>query len=172
MVHPPTNRQKQTLFILGSGFLLVVLVYGGYRFFNPYDEVATEIEGIPSDTVFVCLVADSEDGLKALPWSLAKVIPFSMHPDNCTVSSTGQGESKHRAKVRWINANRIGVLRKTAAGEWRVAWFEMAKAKPKHRSFLLGGGLTTLDVSQADGNESMTVEQLHSLGMDKSLTHN
>ncbi|MDB4265419.1 hypothetical protein N9891_01575 [bacterium] len=150
---------------------LLLLVYGGYRLFNPYDDVAIKIEGIPPDTTFVCLVADSENRSKTMEWSLAKVLPFSMHPDNCIVSSLDSGETTLRAKVRWIDSKRVGVLRKTTKGEWNIAWFGVARSEPRHRSFLFGGGSVTLDVSRAVSHESMTVAQLRSFGMDYSLTH-
>ena len=167
------NRRKRTLRVFGTAFVLLVLalVYGAYRFFNPYDEVVTQIEGIPPDSTFVCLVASSENGMKAMEWSLAKVVPFSMHPDGCTVSSLFKGETTHHAKVRWIDSRKIGVLRKTAEGDWKIAWFGTPKTEPRHRSFLFGRGSVTLDVSKADNNEPMTIDQLRLLGMDYSLTH-
>ena len=168
-----TNRKNRTLLIAGIALVLIVLAltYCGCRFFHPYDEVVTHIEGIPSDTTFVCLVADSKHGPNVMEWSLAKVFPFSMHPDRCTVSSLYTGETARHAKVLWIDSKRIGVLHRTTEGKWKIAWFQPPRAEVRHRSFLFGGGSVMLDVSSADANEPMTVEQLRLLGMDYSLTN-
>ena len=166
-------RKKRTRRIVGLVLIVVCIAvfYGGYRLFNPYDEVATDIRGIPPNTDFVCLIAETDDGQQAMEWSLAKVLPFSMHPDGCTVSSLLDGETSHRAKVRWVFSQRIGVLCRTSDRQWNVSWFDSPKSQPKNRSFLFGGGSITIDVSNADNTQSITADQLRTLGMDYSLTH-
>ena len=166
-------RKKRTRRIVCIVVVVVCIavVYGGCRLFNPYNEVTTDIRGIPPNTDFVCLVAETDDGPQAMEWSLAKVFPFSMHPDDCTVSSLLVGESNHHANVRWIFSERIGVLCRTNDREWIVSWFAPPKGQPRDRSFLFGGGSVTIDLSNADTTQAMTADQLRALGMNYSLTH-
>ena len=145
------------------------ITYGCYRFFNPYDKVTTNIQGLPVNADFVCMVADTDDGLKAMEWSLAKVLPFSMHPDRSTVSSLVHGKTSHHANVRWIFSKRVGVLHRTADRAWTVSWFDPPASQPEGRSFLFGGGSVTMDLSNTNNQQQMSTEQLRSLGMEHAL---
>jgi hypothetical protein len=157
-----------------AGLLLaaacLALTYSGYRFFHPYDEVAVVIENIPANVDFVCVVADTEGGLRPLDWSLSKLFPFTMHPDSCTVSFS-RGAAENRANVRWRHSQQIGVLCRTVDREWFVAWLEPDEARVKHRSLLFGGGTAMLDVNRAQRKQSLSHDQLRLLGMDYSLEH-
>jgi hypothetical protein len=164
--HFMATRKTRTLRIIWLMLIVGLLcaAYGGYRIFNPYDEVAADIQGIPPNTGFVCLLADTDNGPQAMDWSLAKVFPFSMHPDGCTVSLLLDGKTSHRANVRWISSERVGVLRRTANRKWIVSWFRPPKSQPKNRSLLFGGGTVTIDLADADNDQQMAADQLRALG--------
>jgi len=166
-----TTWRKRIIRIVGMMFVVVffVVVYGGYSFFNPYDEVTIDIYGIPKNTNFVCLIADTENGTRAMEWSLSKVIPHSMHPDGCGASRlTGANKTKTHRAVRWISSDRVGILCR-ADQKWIAFWFDSPKCQPANRSYLFGGGSITIDISDADNNAPMDDNQLRDIGMNDEL---
>ena len=146
-------HKYRTWCFIGLGLLSIitclVVLYVGYRLFHPYNEVVTDIRGIPPSTTFICVVADTEDGPQAMEWSLSKLLPFSMHPDGCTVSYVREAETTRHEKVRWIESHRVGVLHENTDGEWHIAWFEPANSAVADRSVLFGGGSIEIDISDA-----------------------
>jgi hypothetical protein len=107
-----------------------------------------------------------------MPWSLRKVLPFTMHPDRCIVSEVNHfqnEETEHEASVRWIHSSRVGVLRRTKERKWFVAWFDAPKSRLQERSLLFGGGEWSIRLQDADKVEPVTEEQLRAMGMSYSL---
>src|SRR4051794_9127024 len=87
----PVSARRSRIGCLVAAAVLAGLAFGCCRCFFPDDEVAVSITDIPGDTDFLCVLADTPEGPKALRWSIYMVIPSSLHPDGCTVSR-GPGE--------------------------------------------------------------------------------
>lgn len=149
--------------VLALGYFVRLYLY-------PYDEVVVEVRDVPADTAFVCLVADWPGGPVLMPWSLAKVFPFTMHPDECTVSYRWGGEAgPHRGAVRWASGGRVGVLLGGGPGRWRVAWYEDAAARVRGGSWVFGGGSWRPSLLEAAGEQPLDEAALRGLGLDYAL---
>jgi hypothetical protein len=161
---------------MGKGCVFVALlatvvglsiVYGGYLFLNPYDEVAVEVSDVPSDTKRICLVADVNNEPVVMLWSFKKVFPSTMHPRGCTVSvRVGDDKLPHNAAVRWVANRRVGVVLTSKSGVWRVAWFDQARSRIQERSFLFGGGKWRASLLDASEEQVLDESSLRKLGLD------
>lgn len=141
--------------------------YAVRLFFAPYQEVSTTVTGIPQGTTFLCLVADGPEPMR---WSMFKVFPFSMHPDSSTASFLrADAPPVHSARVLWIQAKRVGVLRRTKERQWFVHWFDGPKAVLAGRSFVWGGGTWEADLREADEVRPVTEGELRAMGIQRSL---
>jgi hypothetical protein len=147
------------------------VIYGAIRCYCPYDEVQIAITGTPTDTDFLCLVADKPSGAEAMLWSLKKVLPFTMHPDKCTVSFVYNEDRVIRRPVRWVSSDRVGVLRRTKDRKWFISWYDPPKSNLKGRWFLFGRGSWEVDLRDADEVQPVNEDTLRAMGMDYSLTH-
>lgn|GEM_PF-6050422 len=139
---------------------------------NTYDEVKIDIHGLHQNKSFICFVAETESGPTVMQWYLAPMFgKGTMHPDSCSISFFLDRKSPRsfRGNVQWIHLQRIGVLIKTADGEWNVTWFSSDNAELNGHSLLFGGGGVAIDFANADETEPVSVEQLTKLGMDYSL---
>ena len=167
------KTRRRRIIALSLFIFALYVVFCIERAENPYDEVKIEVLGMPPNTSFICLVADSDSGPKSMKWSLAPMFgKGSMHPDGCSVSFIENRKTTFRANVLWTSSKRIGVLIKTTDGEWNVLWFRPMKTELKGRLLLFGGGSVVIDVSSADETQPMSSEQLKKLGMNYSLTYN
>jgi hypothetical protein len=162
-------KQRFTGRILAMVACLLLFVYAAYLYFTPYSEVAVKAHGLPADSIFACLVADTADGPKVMLWSMKYLGPFTMHPDRCTVSTYFARDSIDEAKVRWVQTNRVGVLSQARGGNWSIAWFDAVKSNVRGKSLLFGGGFWEGDVRDSNERQGLSPEQLRSLGMDYQL---
>jgi hypothetical protein len=171
---PLKISRARFLGLIGGAIAIAVclsVAYAAYRFFNPYDEVSVTVRGIPPDTYFLCLIAEGTSGPEVMYWSGSKVTPFTTHPDK-DLRSFDRGnshEDRHRYTVIWVGSVRVGVLRRTKAGEWFVSWYKSPKSNLKGRSFLFGGGSWEADLRDADDVEPVSKNQLRAMGMDYAL---
>ncbi len=97
----------------------------GSFYFRPYDEVEVSVNGVPTDTRYLCLVAERSHRPVVMYWSLRMIFPFTMHPDTCSLSFLYESETAPRplrARVRWVTSERVGVLLKSKSGKWGIAW--------------------------------------------------
>lgn len=154
---------------LGSSAILV-LGYAIRLYFYPYDEVAIEVGDIPDDTTFMCLIADRPGGPALMPWSLQKVGPFTMHPDQCTCSYRWSGEAgPFRGSVRWLTGSRVGVLLGDKSGGWRIAWYEGEIASVRGGSLVFGRGSWKPSLRDAVSEQRLDEVALRALGLDYAL---
>jgi hypothetical protein len=161
--------------------LFAITLYAAYsyqRYVYPYDEVQLDIHSLPLNTSFVCLVATTDAGPTVVNWTHTNMLGgrAAMHPDSCSISSVKwytKWKLSHEfsAPVQWIYSQRIGILIKTADGQWNVSWFGKDKTELKGHSLLFGRGSVAFDVSNADETEPMSTAQLEKLGMKYSLAH-
>ena len=128
-----------------------------------------QIEDLPEDTAFLCLIADNHGKLLPMNWSLEKVFRFSMHPDKCIVSLYDNHGVPHIAEVDWIDTDRIGILRKTKTGTWHVAWFDRPKSSRLRTSRLFRHFAWHGSWSECDFKEDIPPKTLRELGFDYAL---
>jgi len=152
--------------------VFLVASYVVHRLFNPYDEVRTVIRGIPPDTDFLCLIAETSEGPEVMLWSHHKVFPFTMHPNHDITSFLSEDKHTHRAHVRWIGSARLGVLRRIKAGKWFLSWYDPPRSELHGRSFLFGGGSWEGDLREASEEQSVTKKMLQAMGVDETLKGN
>jgi hypothetical protein len=155
---------------LATLLAILSVAYFAYLRCNPYDEVAATIRDVPRDTVFLCIVADTPQGVTVMPWYVKKVLPDTMHPDSCTVSFRLSGDTgAHRGNVRWTKAKRIGVLQKTEADTWKIAWFDTLQSEVQRRSLVFGGGTWEVSLRDANEEQDLPAETVQSLGFSYAI---
>jgi hypothetical protein len=158
----PYKRFKQLavaiILCLGSLYFL-------NGFFNPRDEVAITIRGVPPNTRKLCIVAKTSNGLVPMDWYVSKVFTFPIHPAECTVSVYfPEASAEFKARVRWISSEEAGVAFKNTDGDWSISWFEAANARPAWAWWFVGGGEWSAHISEADREETLSKEQVKCLG--------
>lgn len=152
--------------IAGALFIACTsIAYLGYRFMDPYDRVAVDIGGVPPNTEWLCLIAETNEEPRVMDWYLTKVFPFTMHPAGSVVSLLRDSERQHSAKVKWVHSQRVGVLYRSTGGDWTIAWFGSAGMRLADRSWLLGGGSVALRIQDADSKEAVAASRLEALGV-------
>ena len=74
----------------------------------PADEVSITLGGIPSDTEFLCLVAEAAPHATVMNWYVHKVDAAPLHPDDCTISGAFplSGPALHQGDKRGVGAER------------------------------------------------------------------
>ncbi len=148
--------------------LVVLAVVGAvtgfvYFQFHPRDRVAVEIKNIPADTRFLCVVAETDDGMLAMNWSPAKIMPFEMKPGGCTMSYVmGQPAISNR-HVMWRFGSRYAVVTRQAEKAWQVHWFQAESVPLQGRGLLLGEGGVSFDILRAK-TEQLPAEVVRELG--------
>jgi hypothetical protein len=127
---------------------------------SPCDTGYARVTDIPEDTVFVCIIADTDRGLVAMRRPSTLFTMQFHHPDRDWV----QAEYPHEIHIAvlWIDGKRIGVLRRTKDGSWQVAWFDAAKHPIQRRN-------RNVSLKDADDVQPVSVEQLRAMGFDKAL---
>lgn len=162
-----SGSKRLRIVLLLTLALCVALSYRVYLAFNPYNEVTTEIVGISPKIDFVCVVAETENGLTAMHWARAKVVPVSIHP-NDLFSTMVEPTDEIRDKVHWINGRRAGVLARDRDGRWTASWFNQEQLQWHGRSILWGGGSVILEIGKAEDTQVIGPTELLAAGFDAS----
>jgi hypothetical protein len=149
----------------------VVAAIGGlstfiYFQFHPRDRIAIEITNVPAGTRFLCLVAETEEGIVAMNWSPSMIVPFAMNPRDCTISYVmGTGPVIANRYVMWRFGSRYGVVTRQDEKVWRVYWFQAQDVPLAGRRFLLGEGTAAFDLLKAKA-EQPAADLLRRLGIE------
>jgi hypothetical protein len=171
------RRRKLLVALAGLAVVLAVALFA-YSALAPASRVLIVVRHVPPDTRFVCLVAETPQGPLPLPWSLWKVGPFEMHPADCIVSMHQPGDSMHQpgdpvrgdnfcGPVHWHDADRYGLVTGDQQGRWRVRWLRREDLHVRGRSWLLGGGEGTIDLSGAPEAEVAADEFWDGIGLPR-----
>jgi hypothetical protein len=155
------------------GSLVVLLAVIGavsalvYFQFHPRDRIAIEITNVTVGTRFLCIVADTDEGIVAMNWSTSKVgPPFEMNPRRCTFSYVMyDGPVITNRHVTWRFGSRYGVVARQPEKVWRIHWFRAEDVPLEGRSFLFGEGTVAFDILKAR-TEQPAAEVLEQLGID------
>jgi hypothetical protein len=141
------------------------------RWLKPPDEVEVTIQNIDPSTRMLCLVADTPAGPEAMWWSLHKVGPFSMHPNDCTVSMFNPKHDGMRAirRALWRDGKRYGVLTQDANDNWLVFWFSPEEVHLRGRYWVIGGGEAAIELPPKDRAERASEEMLDQVGFDPGV---
>ncbi len=116
-----------------------------YLFFSPADRVAVSVHGLPPNTRWLCLIAETATEPVALGWYRTKVYPFVVSPPGSTL---GRFEKDPFVDwVQWRNGQRYGVLTRTLDREWKVWWFDVPDVPLRGRLWILGGGRVELQLT-------------------------
>ena len=150
------------------GFLLLMLVGIGviafvYFQFHPRDRVVVTIKNVPAETRFLCIVAETDEGIRAMNWSRSN---FEMEPRDCAISYViNDGHAIPNQFVMWRFGSRYGVITRHPEKVWRVHWFQAEDMPLEGRSFLVGEGTAVFDMLKAK-TEQPAAEVLRGLGID------
>lgn len=153
------------------GCLLLVLIAVGtvttfvYFQFHPRDRITIAVKSIPVDTRFLCIVAETDEGIIAMNWSPSMVVPFEMEPRDCTMSYVMGRPEISDWSVMWKFGSRYGVVTREPDKVWRVHWFQADEVPLVGRSVVLGEGAATFDILKAR-TEQLPAETLRQLGFE------
>jgi hypothetical protein len=132
------------LLVVGAATTLILLQC------HPRGRVEISVKNIPDGTRFLCLAAESDDGLKLMDWSPQMIVPFRMPPRDCIMS---YGSSDDRAPmtgrhVMWEFGDRYGIVTARGNDDWWITWFPAEKLPLEGRGLILGGGTVDVDLAQ------------------------
>jgi hypothetical protein len=154
------------------GCLLLMLAGAGgviafvYFQFHPRDRIAVTIKNAPAETRFLCIVTETDEGIRAMNWSPSMVVPFEMEPRQCTISYVmHDGPTITNRFVVWRFGSRYGVVTRQPEKVWRVHWFQAENVPLEGRSFLFGEGAATFDILKAR-TEQLPAEAVRELGFE------
>jgi hypothetical protein len=154
------------------GCLLLMLAgIGGVSAFvyfqlHPRDRIAVTIKNVPAETRFLCIVTETDEGIRAMNWSPSMIAPFEMEPRDCGISYVmHHGPTIANRFVMWRFGLRYGVVTRQPEKVWRIHWFQAEDVPLEGRRFLLGEGTAIFDILNAK-SEQPAAEILRRLGID------
>lgn len=168
-----TARRRRALVGCAAAIALLVVgvVFGGQALsLWPADEVAVTIVGLPADTSFWCIVAGTELTPAVMYFYVRKVDAVAMHPDSCSLS-TWLPESRPiviRQQVKWVDANRVGILRRTTSGDWFVTWFDAPSSEVVGRMPVIGRGSWSADLRETAAT-SIAPDAVRAMGITRAF---
>lgn len=168
-----TARRRRALVGCAAAIALLVVgvVFGGQALsLWPADEVAVTIAGLPADTSFWCIVAGTEPSPAVMYFYVRKIDAVAMHPNTCSLS-IWLPESRPiviRERIRWIDTNRVGILRRTTAGDWFVTWFDARRSEVVGRTPIIGRGSWSADLRETVAT-SIAPDAVRAMGITRAF---
>jgi hypothetical protein len=164
------NEHASKRACLGCLALLIGIVIGCSAFvyfqFHPRNRVEVTVKNVPAETWFLCLVAETDEGMLAMNWSPWMIAPFEMAPRDCGFSYVmHRGPTIEHLYAMWKFGSRYGVVTRHPEKVWRVHWFDPADVTLEGRSFFFGEGAATFDILKST-TEQLPVEAVRELGFD------
>lgn len=151
--------------LLGAPCLMLVL---GGCCLPPRDGVDVRVEPIPQNTRAVIVVAKAGEALAVLPF-LTCAFGWSASPPNGAVMEAFRtaGETFY---YRWKEAEEYVVLVRDDRREWSSWWFRSEEVPLHDRSWLVGGGSCTFDLTSKQ-RRPVTDDFLRAAGITHGLAH-
>ncbi len=133
---------------------------------HPRDRTAVTIKNVPAETRFLCIVTETDEGIRAMNWSPSMIVPFEMEPRDCTISYVmHDGPTISNRFVMWRFGSRYGVVTGRSEHMWRIHWFQVANVPLQGRGFVFGEGAATFDILEAKA-EQLPADAIRQLGFE------
>jgi hypothetical protein len=135
---------------------------------HPTDRVQVEVDRVPKEVFFLCIVGETPNGPVAFDWYVQHIFqPFTIKAHNSPYFDFDSGKPRLSASVQWKPADRYGVLMGKRGGEWRVYWFTPDQVNLRGHAWSSNGRLAEFRLADAMEVATPSLELMNAVDLSK-----